>query len=104
MTIRSGEFVTVVGRTNSGKSTLLATFLGHTVLEIGDGVHYNGKMAYVAQDPWIHGGTVRNNVVMDNEVDENWLQQVYHTCLLENDIKRFTGGDLYDVGERGMAH
>lgn len=38
-------------------------------------------VGYVGQAPWVVGGTIRDNVVMGEPYDPEWLQEVRRCCL-----------------------
>ena len=49
----------------------------------------------VPQHPWIHGGSVRDNLTFSaeaNEIDQARLQWVIDTCCLRDDLKGMPKG------------
>lgn len=71
--IKTGELLIVVGEVGSGKSSLLAAILGELKPfgPFGAGSHeVRGSVAYTAQDPWIQNLTLKDNVIMGAELDE----------------------------------
>jgi ATP-binding cassette, subfamily C (CFTR/MRP), member 1 len=61
--MRRGELVAVVGRFGSGKTSLLQAILGEMRNGGDSSVAIHGRIAYVAQKPWILSGTVRDNIL-----------------------------------------
>ena len=64
-TIMKGEFVGIVGRVGSGKSSVLKALLGEMQREGGQlafKIPHNG-IGYVQQDTWIQQGTVKDNIL-----------------------------------------
>ena len=61
--MKRGEFVTIIGRYGSGKSSLLHAILGEMKDAGGSKVVLNGKVAYTSQKPFIISDTVRNNIL-----------------------------------------
>ncbi|KAG1686732.1 Multidrug resistance-associated protein 9 [Nymphon striatum] len=101
MCVEKGSLVAVIGRTGSGKSSLLAALLGKMTLLNGT-VSLGGSCAYVGQQPWIMNGTLRENVLLDTEFDPKWYYHVIHSCELTDDIAQLPGGDNTQVGDRGV--
>ena len=59
----------ICGSVGSGKSSLLSTILGQTVIKQGS-LGLNGTCAYVSQQAWIFHATVRDNIVYGMDWDE----------------------------------
>jgi len=77
----------VVGEVGSGKSSLLAALLGELELTRGRAVadpaafgSGRGGVGYVGQVPWVVAGTVRENVLLGQRYDPEWLQEVRGVC------------------------
>jgi ATP-binding cassette subfamily C protein LapB len=77
--IRKGEKVAVVGKTGSGKSTLVRLLAGIAEPETGS-ISINGRdirrysradifrtIGVVFQEPWLFSGTLRDNITMGHE-------------------------------------
>lgn len=58
--------------------------------------------AYVAQQPWLQHGTMRENIVWGEMFDESRYRKVIWACALHKDIEDL-GGDSIDIGENGSA-
>lgn len=61
-----------------------------------------GKLAYIPQVSWLRSTTIRENILFESEYDEVRYKDVIQRCELESDMKIFPGGDLTEVGERGV--
>ena len=95
-------FVGITGQIGCGKSSLLKAIAGE--LEISEGtVFSSGKIAYVAQIPWLFSGTIRDNIVFGDTYNESKMSAVLSACALKDDLDRFPCGDLTLVGERGIT-
>jgi ATP-binding cassette subfamily C (CFTR/MRP) protein 1 len=59
-------------------------------------------VAYAAQVAFIENDTLRGNVLFGRP----WNEELYHSALrasdLETDIRQLPGGDLTEIGERGI--
>lgn len=68
--MEKGEFVSIIGKFGSGKSSLFNAILGEMKAEPGSEISINGSIAYVSQKPWIINNTVRNNILFGFPFDE----------------------------------
>jgi ABC-type multidrug transport system ATPase subunit len=59
--------------------------------------------AFVPQQPWLQSGTIRRNVIFDQQgdVDESRYRAVLRACCLDADIARMPAGDATEVGDGG---
>ncbi|KAJ2112391.1 Canalicular multispecific organic anion transporter 2 [Coemansia sp. RSA 922] len=99
--IKAGDFVTVVGRVGSGKSSFLSAICGEMPLTSGQG-RVHGRIGYVEQKPWIMDATFRENVLMSADFDEAYFSQVVEACALAADMRLFPSGDLTTIGANGV--
>ncbi|EDQ91009.1 uncharacterized protein MONBRDRAFT_15527, partial [Monosiga brevicollis MX1] len=97
-----GSLVVVTGPTSAGKSTLLQTLLGNTVVRAGR-VHVAGTLAYVPQTPWVTGESIRDNILFGRPLDPIQYSAVLHACCLDADIRQLPHGDATLLGEGGAA-
>ncbi|CAL5384244.1 unnamed protein product [Camellia sinensis] len=68
--IMKGYNVAICGSVGSGKLSLLCNILGEIPRISGWGIQVYGSKAYVSQSAWIQTGTVRDNVLLGNKMDE----------------------------------
>ncbi|KAJ2337253.1 hypothetical protein GGI00_000357, partial [Coemansia sp. RSA 2681] len=99
--IKAGEFVTVVGRVGSGKSSFLSAICGEMPLTSGQGCVY-GRIGYVEQKPWIMNATFRDNVLMGADFDETYFWRVVGACALAVDVRLFPKSDMTMIGTDGV--
>ncbi|GAB0137433.1 hypothetical protein EsDP_00005697 [Epichloe bromicola] len=97
---QANSILAITGPIGCGKSTalkrvLLANGLKESCLFPSAGV------AYCSQTPWIHEGTIRDNIIGQSEVDEKWYKSILRACELELDINSIPEGDASVVGSRG---
>ncbi|AVQ35288.1 ABC transporter ATP-binding protein [Staphylococcus kloosii] len=116
-TIESGTTVGVVGRTGSGKSTLIKLLLREFDTLRPEDITYNGKpissysrsalrtqFGYVPQEHFLFSTTIRNNIAFGNiEVQDQQLYHVSKMSHIHDDISAFPQGYDTVVGERGVS-
>lgn len=103
LSIQQGGLTCVVGSVGSGKSSLLSAILNEIELEAGH-VLLCGSVAYCAQEPWIFQGTVRDNVLFKQPMEQARYQRALSACALGQDLATLSGGkgDLTEIGEKGL--
>ena len=102
--IKKGDFVCVIGEVGSGKSSLLQAILNnmtsvtprHTKLIV------NGSISYVSQESWIQNTTVQNNIIFFHPFDIDKYNKILDLCELKQDLDVLVGGDLTEIGEKGV--
>ncbi|XP_015279485.1 PREDICTED: canalicular multispecific organic anion transporter 1 [Gekko japonicus] len=99
--IPHGHLVAVVGAVGSGKSSLLSAMLGE-MENIKGHVNIQGSVAYVPQQAWIQNATLKDNILFGSPLDEARYQQVLEACALLPDLQLLPGGDLTEIGEKGI--
>lgn len=95
------QLIAVIGAVGSGKSSLLQAILKELPLTEGN-IEIKGSISYSAQEPWIFTGTVRQNIVFGEALDNERYNIVVKVCALENDFLLLPYGDRSIVGERGV--
>ncbi|KAJ1529288.1 hypothetical protein ONE63_006086 [Megalurothrips usitatus] len=96
-----GHLVGVCGPVGSGKTSLLLSILGQMHLIDGQ-LARDGSCAYVSQCAWITNGTLRDNVLFGEAFMSTRYYAVINSCALNEDLNQFPGGDLTEIGERGI--
>ncbi len=66
-------------------------------------INVDGSVSYAPQDPWIFSGTIRDNILAGEKMDQEWYTKVVEACSLTQDIDMFPDGDQTSVGEKGMV-
>ncbi|KAJ5319183.1 hypothetical protein MYU51_013685 [Penicillium brevicompactum] len=102
LSARKGELTCIVGRVGSGKSSLLQSLLGDLWKSQGE-VVVRGRIAYVAQAPWVMNASVRENIVFGHRWDPAFYDLAVEACALVDDFKNLPDGDQTEVGERGIS-
>ncbi|KAJ5381565.1 Metal resistance protein YCF1 [Penicillium cataractarum] len=102
LSARKGELSCIVGRVGAGKSSLLQSILGELWKNQGE-VVVRGRIAYVAQTPWVMNASVRENIVFGHRWDPAFYDLTVEACALLDDFKIMPDGDQTEVGERGIS-
>ena len=91
LTIKSGNKVLVKGPNGCGKTTLLDIIYG--CIEDYQGTVIRGKyISYVNQNSKLFSGTILENIILDQKLDEKKLQKIIKIVLLDNFIKNISNG------------
>lgn len=116
-TIEEGMTVGIVGRTSSGKSTLLRLLVCEFDTQRPEDITYGGipirdyeiqhlraMFGYVPQDNFLFSTTIRENIafVAPNSTEQQ-IQQAAETSYVHHDILNFPQGYDTIVGERGVS-
>ncbi|XP_070580038.1 multidrug resistance-associated protein 1-like isoform X1 [Ptychodera flava] len=99
--IDQGSLVAVVGQVGSGKSSMISAFLGDMEKQDGQ-VFVKGSIAYVPQQAWIQNATLQDNVLFGSEMNASKYNKVVDACALGPDIQALPGGNLTEIGEKGI--
>ena len=103
MCVKRGQFVAVLGRTASGKSSLLAGALLGEMRRLKGECAVASPVAYVGQTPWLFNDTLKRNIVFQEPVfDEERFNAVLRKTGLVHDVASFPDGVLSELGERGI--
>lgn len=120
LTFPTGQLSLVTGPVGSGKTTLILSLLGETVLLKGKifipddmanrdlipvdrATGLANTTAYCAQTAWLVGATIRENIVFGSAWDQARYDAVVDACALRRDFEIFDLGDHTEVGEKGTT-
>ncbi|KAJ2057948.1 ABC transporter C member 13 [Coemansia sp. S146] len=101
LNVAAGELVAVVGKTGSGKTSLMLALCKEMQMTRGTG-KIVGRVGYLEQSPWIMNATMRANIIFGREFDEDYYWKVIHACALTQDLESWPDRDLTMIGERGI--
>jgi ATP-binding cassette subfamily B protein len=114
LTVGAGEFVVVTGRIGSGKTTLLRTALGLLPASKGR-IVWNGeavedasafmvppRVAYTPQVPRLFSMSLRENLVLGDEVDDESIDESVYIATMTHDIEMMPEGLRTMIGPRGV--
>ncbi|PQK15090.1 hypothetical protein BB8028_0005g06060 [Beauveria bassiana] len=106
----------ITGQVGSGKSLLLYSILEEAIVQSGKLVKpavdtssghstargiVAGSAAFVSQPPWIEDCTIKENICLGYEFDEDCYRKVLHACALTHDLETLSNGDLTAAGTGG---
>lgn len=97
-----GKLTAIIGPVGSGKSALLQAIVGELPVYSGSMEKNYTTVSYAAQDPWIMDGSVKENILMGLEYNEQWYDTVVDSCSLRTDLDLFQFGDETLLGENGV--
>lgn len=100
--IERGKLYVIIGAVGAGKSSLISAILGEMSLTDGH-IDVRGGLSYAAQESWVFGSSVRQNIIFGQPYERQRYQKVVKTCALLADFKQFSQGDQTVVGERGSS-
>ncbi|KAJ2851940.1 hypothetical protein IWW36_000713 [Coemansia brasiliensis] len=95
------ELVAVIGKVGAGKSSLVSAMLGDMVKCAGQ-VTIRGRVAYVPQQAWIVNATLRDNILFGSRFNQELYDRVIGACALWQDLEMLPGGDMTEIGEKGI--
>jgi ATP-binding cassette subfamily B protein len=116
LSIGEGEWLGIMGKTGSGKSTLIKALPRMvdpppgTVYVCGHDVRdwplseLRGLFAVSPQDSYLFSDSIKNNIAYGlDSPDDALTQRVVSMAALERDIASFSGGEETLIGERGLT-
>jgi len=56
----------------------------------------------VPQTPWLLNASIRDNILFGESYRPRRFQKVLELCALNPDIELMPGGDMAEIGERGI--
>jgi len=132
ISIKKGELIGIIGEVGSGKTSLLNGIINNLEIynknnennNINNNINLintntnnnninnnnnnskpikiSGKISYVSQTPWILNDTLKNNIILFSPYNESKYKKILEICELNQDIKLLIGGDMTEIGEKGI--
>ncbi|KAF8770810.1 Multidrug resistance-associated protein 7 like [Argiope bruennichi] len=105
--LSQGDFVCVIGKVGSGKSSLLSAILADLNCVSGQ-IKMNVSersigIGYVSQEAWIQQKTVQENILFGKTLNILKYRKVLEACALLDDLELFPHGDRTEVGDKGVT-
>uniref|UniRef100_A0A182NBW0 Uncharacterized protein n=1 Tax=Anopheles dirus TaxID=7168 RepID=A0A182NBW0_9DIPT len=103
LTIPKAKLTVIVGRSGSGKSSLLAALLKE-INHLSGELIWNkySSIAYAPQKAWLQNATIRENVLFGESFRPRRYERVLRACALRPDLDLMPAGDGTEIGERGL--
>jgi ATP-binding cassette, subfamily B, bacterial len=114
LTLERGSFTVITGRIGSGKTTLLRVLLGLLPKDEGD-IYWNDSLvekpgdffipphcAYTAQVPRLFSDSLRDNILMGLNKEDEDIYQAVRAAVMERDLAEFDDGLDTKVGPKGV--
>ncbi|KNC96889.1 uncharacterized protein SPPG_07717 [Spizellomyces punctatus DAOM BR117] len=115
ITFPVGGLSLVVGTTGCGKTSLVMALLGEMNRLAGEvylpdsrygrlnpSTGLTNSVAYAAQQAWLMNATIRDNILFGQPYDPAKYDRVIHACALLRDLETLEGGDMTEIGEKGV--
>jgi ATP-binding cassette subfamily B protein len=112
--LERGDFIVITGRVGSGKTTLLRVLLGLLPMDSGEILWNEGpvadpagffifpKAAYTAQVPRLFSDTLRDNILMGLDEDDESIMHAIRQAVMEHDLEELDKGLDTMVGPKGV--
>jgi len=106
LSVTTGEFLAIVGRTGVGKSGALFAMLGELPIPRESGhAALRGTVGYCAQTAWVRNSSLRDNItggkIVPGGHDQRY-EDVLEACALHQDMEALPDGDGTMIGDRGI--
>ncbi|KAF2228115.1 P-loop containing nucleoside triphosphate hydrolase protein [Elsinoe ampelina] len=102
-TVTKGQLHLVIGVVGSGKSTLLKTMVGETAVTSGKVLMSTYDTSFCDQVPWLWNGSIKENILGEEDLNEGWFNQVIWACGLNEDFRQLAKGAESKCGDDGTA-
>lgn len=113
LSFQANQVYGLVGESGSGKSTFVKTILG-LIKPTSGTITLNSEdlsklnlnnvyqhVFYLSQDVAIFRGTLRENIVFDQDVDDEKIKEVIDLCMLSSFFKKLPDGLDTQISDRG---
>ncbi|XP_058058151.1 ATP-binding cassette sub-family C member 4-like [Anopheles bellator] len=101
---KRGQLIGIVGPVGAGKSSILQVLLRELPIERGSLLMGRpSSIAYASQEPWLFSGSLRQNILFGEPLEQHRYRQVLKVCALQTDLAQFPAGDMTLIGERGVS-
>ncbi|KAJ3065099.1 hypothetical protein HDU98_011517 [Podochytrium sp. JEL0797] len=97
------QITTIIGKSGSGKSSMLLALLGELKTLQGKALTPIHPVSYVSQTPFLLNTTIRENILFSSPLNFTRYAQALHACSLNQDLAALPLGDLTPVSDRGAS-
>ena len=105
ISLKKGKKYLLVGESGSGKSSFVECLAGNQLATHGEILFFTDKIAYVPQTPLLFSGTLRDNLLIGREIDENEISSLLAMVGLELDLNMVieTDGNNLSGGQKARV-
>ncbi|KAI9094069.1 ABC transporter type 1, transmembrane domain-containing protein [Phlyctochytrium arcticum] len=110
-----GGLTLLVGTTGCGKTSMINALLGEMNRLSGQAhlpdsrfatvdpkTGLSSSVAYAAQTSWLMNATIRDNILFREPWNATRYNKVVKACALVRDFETLEGGDMTEIGEKGV--
>ena len=99
--IKKGEKIAVIGRSNSGTSSLLYAMIGEMIPLNNTIVYKRGTFSYLSQSRWLMGSSIKDNILLAKPYNENLMNRALDAAQLLADLDQFSDGIETIISDSG---
>ncbi|TPX57540.1 hypothetical protein PhCBS80983_g03764 [Powellomyces hirtus] len=102
----------ICGVTGAGKTSMIYALLGEMNRTAGEshllasdpqtGLSSTTSVAFAAQQSWLMNATIRDNILFGLPYEHAKYTRVIAACALVRDLDTLPGGDMTEIGEKGV--
>lgn len=103
ITLQKGELAVIIGKVGSGKSSLLQCLFNemeHTNPKESS-MHVSDSCVYLAQRPWIMNKSIKENILLNNEYNEELFRLSLQMSSLTDEVAKMPNNVDTQCGKRG---
>jgi len=104
--VKKGSCVAIIGKTGSGKTSLLNSIFNEMYMSETDGtnplVKIRGSVSYLPQGAKLMSKTVKENILFYSEYDEKKYKDAIHYSAMTNDLNILLDKDQTMLGDKGI--
>lgn len=103
LNIYNGEHIALIGQSGAGKSTLAQVIAQHFIQQTGSVTYQKKqlKIGFLSQSPYIFNASIRDNMTMFQEIDDNQIFAVLEDVDLKQQVNILKDGIDTWIGEGG---
>ena len=90
--VKNKRIITISGRHASGKTTLLDVMSKKIIPQTGT-VDVIGKLSYIKKEGWFLDASIKDNIILGKEFDENKYSTALTLSCLNNELTKFDNKD-----------
>lgn len=104
--IKKGALVALIGKTGSGKTSLINSIFNEMFMQETDGqlpkINVNGTISYLSQNAKLMSKTIKENILFYNDFDEQRYKDAIHYSAMTNDLNILEDRDRTMLGDKGI--